>query len=169
MVGLRNLLAHMVWFFCLSSLNFEGIGFHFHPKQDSSIKFSYVAGILCSIRWYKWCGIFWFFAGNFCDLCSGAMKYTFNGILQQHDTVCMSLYKRAYPRTQVPNSWYLIMQWLFLHHINNNSYGCSWEWSSGSDCRFIFLISGKLQAVESHGFTATSPSVCALPSIYFYI
>ncbi|KAH8515017.1 hypothetical protein H0E87_003751 [Populus deltoides] len=34
----------------------------------------------------------------------GAMKYTFNGILQQHDTVCMSLYKRAYPRTQVPNS-----------------------------------------------------------------
>ncbi|RAL50419.1 hypothetical protein DM860_016886 [Cuscuta australis] len=27
----------------------------------------------------------------------GAMKCVFNGVLQQHDTVCMSLFKRAYP------------------------------------------------------------------------
>ncbi|KAJ9186358.1 hypothetical protein P3X46_001938 [Hevea brasiliensis] len=29
---------------------------------------------------------------------NGAMKCVFNGVLQQHDTVCMSLYKRAYAK-----------------------------------------------------------------------
>ncbi|GKV31315.1 hypothetical protein SLEP1_g40015 [Rubroshorea leprosula] len=26
------------------------------------------------------------------------MKCVFNGVLQQHDTVCLSIYKRSYPK-----------------------------------------------------------------------
>jgi len=31
-------------------------------------------------------------------VCSGAMKCLLNGVLEQRDTVCMNLYKRAFPK-----------------------------------------------------------------------
>ncbi|GLT99983.1 hypothetical protein SLE2022_173840 [Rubroshorea leprosula] len=83
-----------------------------HPQRVSKLKASvrYMFHNPEDVRWFKpvevWtkCGrrgrikepigthglTFWFF--------SGIMKFVFNGVLQQHDTICLSLYKRAYPK-----------------------------------------------------------------------
>ncbi|XP_022850646.1 pre-rRNA-processing protein TSR1 homolog [Olea europaea var. sylvestris] len=57
------------------------------------------------VRWFKPIEVW-----TKCGRC-GVMKCVFNGVLQQHDTVCLSLYKRTYPKW--PRYWFpLPSAWL---------------------------------------------------------
>ncbi|KAA8527865.1 hypothetical protein F0562_035266 [Nyssa sinensis] len=60
------------------------------------------------VRWFKPVEV-WTKCGHIKEPVSthGAMKCLFNGVLQQHDTVCMSLYKRTYPKW--PQHWFPIL------------------------------------------------------------
>ncbi|GLT31364.1 hypothetical protein SLA2020_061060 [Shorea laevis] len=65
-----------------------------YPQRVSKLKTSvrYIFHNPEDVRWFKPVEV-WTKCGH-----RGIMKFVFNGVLQQHDTVCLSIYKRAYPK-----------------------------------------------------------------------
>ena len=134
---------------------------------------------LWCIRWFKWC----VYVVSFCCLVVTIVIYVqglWNALLMGSFS-STTLFAWACTNVHIPSGQNTGSRFLILDHAvagsascivscrNNDSHGCLWEWSSGSDCRFIFLISGKLQAVESPWIHCTFPFVFAKPLIYYCI